>query len=94
MQKMTEVLAIGDEWEEITTGKKFFAIQTISQGMIEVMLVGETDTDPVQGDQGIRVGRGVLGLAETGFSVGGLPDNTAIWARSYAGVETAIAIAY
>ena len=82
MAAITQEIAITKSgWTKISDGEKFVAIQLSNQGRVKIH-VADTASPPGNASVvGINIARNFTGV-ESAFSMGGLPDGTAVWVRS------------
>lgn len=98
INRMTSIVSVpaGPAWEPLAEGVTFIAILAVSAGRVQVHLQGENDPDPVGDDTDgyLPLSRGISG-SETGFSAGGMPENTKVWVRAVgSGAEQISVVAY
>lgn len=82
MAAVTQEIAINKaNWTKIADGQKFVAIQLSNQGRVKIHVADTASPPDAASFVGINIARNFTGV-ESAFSMGGLPEGTAVWVRS------------
>lgn len=73
-------------WTLIASGTAFVAVQLANAGRVRIHMADLASPPDDSSKVGINIARNFPGV-ESGFSAGGLPDETGVWARSLSDTE-------
>ena len=92
MAALTQEVTINkDGWTVVASGVAFVAIQLSNPGRVRLHMADQANPPDDASMVGINIARNFPGV-ESGFSAGGLPDGTAVWARSMSDQEEKIVV--